>query len=91
VVNVLEILKLRSFRLRQLVGLRAPGEPPPAEAEVDAGVQHELETGTFAAVDPDTGEIKAIDPDTGEFEAVPPASEEASSPPGGAPPARPRR
>jgi UDP-GlcNAc:undecaprenyl-phosphate GlcNAc-1-phosphate transferase len=90
VVNVLEILKLRNVRLRQLVGLRAPGEPPPAEAEVEAGVQRELETGTFTAVDPDTGEIKAIDPDTGEFEAIP-APEKATGPPGSAPPSKPRR
>jgi UDP-GlcNAc:undecaprenyl-phosphate GlcNAc-1-phosphate transferase len=88
VVNVLEILKLRSFRLRQLVGLRAPGEPLPAEAEIDAGIEHELETGTFAAVDPDTGEIKAIDPDTGEFQAVPPGGKGVSRDSEPAPPAR---
>jgi UDP-GlcNAc:undecaprenyl-phosphate/decaprenyl-phosphate GlcNAc-1-phosphate transferase len=90
VVNVLEILKLRNVRLRQLVGLRAPGEPLPAEAEVEAGVQRELETGTFTAVDPDTGEIKAIDPDTGEFEAIP-APEKATGPPGSVPPSKSRR
>jgi UDP-GlcNAc:undecaprenyl-phosphate GlcNAc-1-phosphate transferase len=66
-VVVLEILKLRRFRLRQLVGLRgAPAEPE----EVDAGVARELETGSFAAVNPDTGEFEVIDPDTGEFEAI---------------------
>jgi hypothetical protein len=31
------------------------GEPPPAEAEVDAGVAHELETGEFEVVDLDPG------------------------------------
>ena len=50
-VFVLEILKLRRFRLRQL---RARGEAEePAEAEADAGVAHELETGSFAAVNPE--------------------------------------
>src|SRR6476619_619021 len=83
VIDVLEILKLRQIRWRQLVGLRGPQAPPPAEAEVEEGVARELETGTFAAVDPDTGEITAIDPDTGEFEAVPPPPEP--------PPRRPRR
>jgi UDP-GlcNAc:undecaprenyl-phosphate/decaprenyl-phosphate GlcNAc-1-phosphate transferase len=68
VVLVLEILKLRRFRLRQLVGLRGPGAPAPEE--VDAGVARELETGSFAALDPETGELQAIDPDTGEFEPV---------------------
>jgi UDP-GlcNAc:undecaprenyl-phosphate/decaprenyl-phosphate GlcNAc-1-phosphate transferase len=84
VINVLEILKLRNVRLRQLVGLRAPGEPPPDEAVVEAGVERELETGTFTAVDPDTGEIRAIDPDTGEFQAPPPPAEQAPSPQGSA-------
>jgi UDP-GlcNAc:undecaprenyl-phosphate GlcNAc-1-phosphate transferase len=67
-VVLLEILKLRRFRLRQLVGfLRgAPAGPD----EVDMGVARELETGSFAAVNPDTGEFEAIDPDTGEFQAV---------------------
>jgi UDP-GlcNAc:undecaprenyl-phosphate/decaprenyl-phosphate GlcNAc-1-phosphate transferase len=67
-VVVLEILKLRRFRLRQLVGLRGPAAPEPEE--VDAGVVRELETGSFAALNPDTGELEAIDPDTGEFEAI---------------------
>jgi UDP-GlcNAc:undecaprenyl-phosphate GlcNAc-1-phosphate transferase len=49
-VLVLEILKLRSFRLRQIVGRRRrEGEPPPGEEEVDAAVARELETGEFEA------------------------------------------
>jgi UDP-GlcNAc:undecaprenyl-phosphate/decaprenyl-phosphate GlcNAc-1-phosphate transferase len=67
-VLVLEILKLRRFRLRQLVGLRGPAAPAPEE--VDAGVARELETGSFAAYNPETGEFEAVDSDTGEFEAV---------------------
>ncbi len=67
-VVVLEILKLRRFRLRQLVGLRGPAAPEPAE--VDEGVVRELETGSFAALNPETGEFEAVDPDTGEFEAI---------------------
>ncbi|OLE35140.1 MAG: hypothetical protein AUG48_11770 [Actinobacteria bacterium 13_1_20CM_3_68_9] len=67
-VVVLEILKLRRFRLRQLAGLRGPAAAEPDQ--VDAGVVRELETGSFAALNPDTGELEAIDPDTGEFEAV---------------------
>jgi UDP-GlcNAc:undecaprenyl-phosphate GlcNAc-1-phosphate transferase len=70
VISVLEILKLKRVRGWQLVGLRGPQAPPPDEAEVEVGVQHELDTGTFAAVDPSTGEMRTIDPDTGEIEAV---------------------
>ena len=69
-VLVLEILKLRNLRLRQLVGLRGPAAP--SAEEVEAGVVRELETGTFAAYNPETGEFESIDPDTGEFEAVKP-------------------
>jgi UDP-GlcNAc:undecaprenyl-phosphate GlcNAc-1-phosphate transferase len=67
-VILLEILKLRRFRLRQLVGLRGPAAPAPEE--VDAGVARELETGSFEAINPETGEFEALDPDTGEFEAI---------------------
>jgi len=70
VIDVLEILKLRRFRLRQRIGLGVPEEP--VKAEVDAGVAQELETGEFAAVDPKTGEVARVDPDTGEMEAVRP-------------------
>ncbi|HYU59877.1 MAG TPA: MraY family glycosyltransferase [Solirubrobacterales bacterium] len=75
VLVALEILKLRRIRLRQMLDLRPAGEPPPAEAEVDAGVAHELETGSFAAVNPDTGELESVDPETGDFEAVGPAQD----------------
>jgi UDP-GlcNAc:undecaprenyl-phosphate GlcNAc-1-phosphate transferase len=47
VVYVLEILKLRRQRLRQLFG--RPAAPPRVEAEVDAAVERELETGEFEA------------------------------------------
>ena len=67
-VVVLEILKLRSFRSRQLA-LRGPATPE----EVDAGVVRELETGSFAVLNPNTGEFEAIDPETGEYEAVGPS------------------
>jgi UDP-GlcNAc:undecaprenyl-phosphate/decaprenyl-phosphate GlcNAc-1-phosphate transferase len=61
-VYVLEILKLRRIRLRQLIGIRREaGRPVPAEAEVDRGVAEELQTGSFPAVDPETGEFEAID------------------------------
>jgi UDP-GlcNAc:undecaprenyl-phosphate GlcNAc-1-phosphate transferase len=63
-VEVLEILKLRQARLRQLVGLRRDaGRPVPGEAAVDRAVERELETGSFPVVDPETGEFEALDPD----------------------------
>jgi len=68
----LEILKLRRTRLRQMLALRSADERPPAEAEVDAGVARELETGSFAAINPQTGEVETVDPETGDFEAVGP-------------------
>jgi UDP-GlcNAc:undecaprenyl-phosphate GlcNAc-1-phosphate transferase len=60
-VEVLEILKLRQTRLRQLVTLRRQaGAPEPEPEEVERAVEEELETGTFPAVDPETGEFEAI-------------------------------
>ena len=51
-VLVLEILKLKRFRQFQLRREKmALGEPPPADAEVDAQLAHELETGEFEAAD----------------------------------------
>ena len=66
----LEILKMRRVRLRQRMGLGAPQAPPPLEAEVDAGVARELETGEYAAVNPETGEMSAVDRGTGEIKPV---------------------
>jgi UDP-GlcNAc:undecaprenyl-phosphate GlcNAc-1-phosphate transferase len=60
-VEVLEILKLRQTRLRQLVTLRRQaGAPEPEVQEVERAVEEELETGSFPAVDPETGEFEAI-------------------------------
>ncbi|HEX5762060.1 MAG TPA: MraY family glycosyltransferase [Solirubrobacterales bacterium] len=62
-VEVLEILKLRRVRLRQVVGIRGDaGRPVPASAEVDDAVAQELETGSFPTVDPETGEFEAVEP-----------------------------
>lgn len=57
-VIVLEILKLRSTRFRQLAATRPGGTL--AESEVDEGVARELETGSFEVIDPDTGEFTAL-------------------------------
>jgi UDP-GlcNAc:undecaprenyl-phosphate/decaprenyl-phosphate GlcNAc-1-phosphate transferase len=60
-VVVLEILKLRRERLRQVFGLREEaGRPAPSAEEVDRAVAEELETGSFPAIDPDTGEFEAV-------------------------------
>ena len=61
-VEVLEILKLRQTRLRQLVTLRRQvGQPEPELQEVNSAVEQELETGSFPAVDPETGEFQAVE------------------------------
>ena len=53
-VMVLEILKLKRFRQFQMRREKlAHGEPSPSDAEVDAKLAHELETGEFEAVDLD--------------------------------------
>jgi UDP-GlcNAc:undecaprenyl-phosphate GlcNAc-1-phosphate transferase len=63
-VSVLEILKLRQVRWRQVVSIRRTvGAPVPEDQEVNRAVEEELETGTFPAVDPETGEFEAIDLD----------------------------
>src|SRR6188474_2635967 len=54
-VEVLEILKLRRLRQRQVAGVHAPS---PAAQDVDRAVERELETGTFPAIDPETGEFE---------------------------------
>src|SRR5215211_8198070 len=60
-VEVLEILKLRQTRFRQLVTLRRQvGQPEPEMEEVNVAVEQELETGNFPAVDPETGEFQAV-------------------------------
>ena len=69
-VVVLEILKLRGIRFRQLAAARPGEELTPSS--VDDGVARELETGTFAAIDPDSGEYRSLDPETGEFQALDP-------------------
>lgn len=56
-VYVLEILKLRRVRWRELIS--RGGKPPPDET-LNEGVEAELETGQFPAVDPDTGEFDTI-------------------------------
>src|SRR3954452_23703156 len=62
-VEVLEILKLRQTRFRQLVALRrAAGAPEPELQEVNTAVEQELETGSFPVVDPETGEFQAVPP-----------------------------
>jgi UDP-GlcNAc:undecaprenyl-phosphate/decaprenyl-phosphate GlcNAc-1-phosphate transferase len=60
-VVLLEILKLRRERLRQVFGLREEaGRPAPSAEEVDRAVAEELETGSFPAIDPDTGDFEAV-------------------------------
>jgi UDP-GlcNAc:undecaprenyl-phosphate/decaprenyl-phosphate GlcNAc-1-phosphate transferase len=55
VVETIEILKLRRFRLRERVGPGIPEASAPVEAAVDQEVKEELETGEFPAVKPDGG------------------------------------
>ena len=57
-VITLEILKLRA---RGSASASGPARKPPEEAAVDEGVARELETGSFAAVDPETGEFESVD------------------------------
>jgi UDP-GlcNAc:undecaprenyl-phosphate/decaprenyl-phosphate GlcNAc-1-phosphate transferase len=57
-IIVLEILKLRRARGRQAVA--APGQTP-SQAEIDAGVSRELETGSFTIVNPETGEFEQLE------------------------------
>ena len=58
VIYVLEILKLRRFRQRQVAASGAIAGPE----DVDREVKHELETGRFREPDPETGEFGRIDP-----------------------------
>lgn len=73
VIVVLEILKLRRLRFRELVLRRAPRAPAPVPAEVDEGVVHELETGEIPRIDPRTGHVAVTDPESGRPETVPSA------------------
>jgi UDP-GlcNAc:undecaprenyl-phosphate GlcNAc-1-phosphate transferase len=60
-VEVLEILKLRQTRLRQLITLRRQaGAPEPELQEVNTAVEQELETGSFPTINPETGEFEAL-------------------------------
>ena len=59
VIYVLEILKLRRFRQRQV---EASGSPAPEEV-IDREVERELETGSFRGPDPETGEFAEIEPE----------------------------
>ena len=59
VIYVLEILKLRRFRQRQV---QATGAAAPEEV-IDREVERELETGSFREPDPETGEFAEIDPE----------------------------
>ena len=63
-VYVLEILKFRRFRARQLRREAvASGEAPPPEDAIEEEVEREVETGDFEAVDrPGTGEYEAVGP-----------------------------
>jgi UDP-GlcNAc:undecaprenyl-phosphate GlcNAc-1-phosphate transferase len=66
-VDVLEILKLRRARLRQVTGIRRRAHGPALAAEeVDRAVERELETGIFPAIDPETGEFEAVPPPAGD-------------------------
>jgi UDP-GlcNAc:undecaprenyl-phosphate GlcNAc-1-phosphate transferase len=89
-LEILKLLRLRNSQWRRRLGLAQIAEAP-VEPEVEEGVLRELDTGTFAAVDPATGEFRAVDPDTGEFESAPAPSD---GPPGqstGTAGAKPRR
>jgi hypothetical protein len=77
-VIVLEILKLRRERFRQLVARWGTAPPP---EEVDESVALELETGSFQAINPETGERDMLDPETGEFEAIDPDTIESETRP----------
>ena len=57
-IYVLEILKLRRFRFRQVA---ATGAPPAERGDIDREVEHELETGRFREPDPETGEFDAVE------------------------------
>jgi hypothetical protein len=79
-LEILKLLKVRNRQWRRRLGLAQIAEAP-VQPEVEEGVMREIETGTFAVVDPETGEFTAVDPDTGEMEAVEPDGADEVSPP----------
>jgi len=90
VVYVLEIFKLRRLRLRQRMGLGGAVPPPVGdlEAEVDAGVRRELDTGDYATVNPASGSMEPV-AESGPPEPAspqPPAPADAPSEPAGTSP-----
>jgi UDP-GlcNAc:undecaprenyl-phosphate GlcNAc-1-phosphate transferase len=87
-LEILKLLKVRNRQWRRRLGLAQIPEAP-VEPEVEVGVMREIETGTFAVVDPETGEFTAVDPDTGEMEALPSDGGHEVSPP--RPPGQPAR
>jgi UDP-GlcNAc:undecaprenyl-phosphate/decaprenyl-phosphate GlcNAc-1-phosphate transferase len=89
-LEILKLLKLRNTQWRRRLGLAQIPEAP-VEPEVEEGVLRELDTGTFAAVDPTTGEFQAVDPDTGEISAVPAPSDGPPDRSRGTAGAKPRR
>jgi UDP-GlcNAc:undecaprenyl-phosphate GlcNAc-1-phosphate transferase len=89
-LEILKLLRLRNSQWRRRLGLAQIPEAP-VEPEVEEGVLRELDTGTFAAVDPATGEFRAVDPDTGEFEAAPAPSDGPAGQSTGTAGAKPRR
>jgi UDP-GlcNAc:undecaprenyl-phosphate GlcNAc-1-phosphate transferase len=61
VIYVLEILKFKRFRARQLRREAVAEGQPPSEEAIAAEVEHEVETGEFEAVQrPETGEFEAV-------------------------------
>ncbi len=72
VVNAIEILKFRRFRLRERVGATVPRAPEPVEAEVDEQVARELETGEFEAIPRPDGDAASPGGDDAQLEPVPP-------------------
>ena len=62
--SVYLVITLEILKLRTLAVARAASGPAAGSARgggVDEGVARELETGSFAAVDPETGEFESVD------------------------------
>src|SRR5215208_5140144 len=70
-VIVLEILKFKRFRERELQRQVETGEIAAlSPAEIDSEIEREVETGEFKAVPPADGDGPSRPPETDEFEAV---------------------